>query len=139
MGTKKNRFVFKCLEPLNERGYMTAMMMLISTLLLAFVFHLCQLTANERAFLDREEEQFKKQSLLVLGMKDTISYIQKTGAKTTEKTFSYEEGTIRSTIQSSPSEVVTITLSGTTRNETPIFAVIQYNQTLHEVVEWSEG
>ena len=139
MEIKKSRFVFKCLEPLNERGYMTAMMMLISTLLLAFVFHLCQMTVNERAFLDREEEQFKKQSLLVLGMKDTISYIQKTGAKTTEKTFSYEEGTVRAAIQSSPSEIVHITLSGTTRNEAHIFAVFQYNQTLQEVVEWSEG
>ena len=139
MEKRKNRFVFKCLEPLNEQGYMTAMMMLISTLLLGFVFHLWQLTANERAFLDREEEQFKKQSLLVLGMKDTISYIQKAGAKTTEKTFNYEEGTVRAAIQSSPSEIVHITLSGTTRNETHIFAVIQYNQTLHEVVEWSEG
>lgn len=94
---------------------------------------------NERAFLDREEEQFKKQSLLVLGMKDTISYIRKTGFKTTEKTFNYEEGTVHATIQSSSSEMIYITLNGTTHNATQVYALFQYNQTLNEVVEWSES
>lgn len=139
MEKKRNRLVFKCLEQLDERGYMTAMMMLISTLLLGFIFHLCHATMNERAFLDREEEQFKKHTLLVLGMKDTILYIQKTGVETTEKTFTYEEGTVHAVIQSSPSEVIHITLNGTTQNETQVFALFQYNQTLKEVIEWSEG
>ncbi|QHA92542.1 competence type IV pilus minor pilin ComGG [Bacillus sp. N1-1] len=139
MEKKRNKLVFKCLKQLDEQGYMTAMMMLISTLLLGFIFHLCHATMNERAFLDREEEQFKKHSLLVLGMKDTISYIQKTDVETTEKTFTYEEGTVHAAIQSSPSEVIYITLNGTTQNETKVFAMFQYNQTLKEVLEWSEG
>jgi hypothetical protein len=139
MEKKRNKLVFKCLIDLDEQGYMTAMMMLVSTLLLAFVFHLCYVTMNERAFLDREEEQFKKQALLVLGMKDTISYIQKTGSVTTEKTFTYKEGSVRAVIQSSSSDVIHVTLSGTTQNATRVFALIQYNQTLQEVVEWSEG
>lgn len=139
MEKKRNKLAFRCLNLLDEKGYMTAMMMLLSTILLGFIFHLCYATMNERAFLDREEEQFKKQSLLVLGMKDTISYIRKTGVKTAEKTFIYDEGTVHATIQSSASDMIHITLNGTTQNATQVFALFQYNQTLNEVIEWSES
>lgn len=117
---------------------MTAMMMMISTLLLGFVFHLWNVTQNERVFLDREEEEIKKQTLLVLGMKDTISYIQKTGGFSAERTFTYNEGTVRAVINSS-SDVLQITLSGTTDNGIRVAASFQYNQMMKQVVEWSEG
>ncbi|MFK3958481.1 competence type IV pilus minor pilin ComGG [Guptibacillus hwajinpoensis] len=138
MDRKKSALYFKCLINLNEKGYMTAMMMLISTLLLGFVFHLWNMTQNERVFLDREEEEIKKQTLLVLGMKDTISYIQKTGGSSAEKTFTYDEGTVRAVINAS-SDVLQITLSATTDNGIRVAASFQYNQMMKQVVEWSEG
>ncbi|WP_347549640.1 hypothetical protein ABFG93_19335 [Pseudalkalibacillus hwajinpoensis] len=82
----------------NEKGYITATMMLISTLVIGFVLHLCTITENERNFLDREEEELRKESLIVLGMKDTISYIQYQAIPLQNRTFSYQEGTIEAVI-----------------------------------------
>ncbi|MBN8208248.1 hypothetical protein JI666_05760 [Bacillus sp. NTK071] len=123
---------------LNELGYMTAMVMLISTLTIGFILHLCTITENEREFLNREEEQDRKESLLVLGMRDTISYITKSGSTATEQTYSYEEGTITSVIYLQSTDELKIKINGATQTGTRIAATFYYNVVKGKVTKWGE-
>ena len=134
----KNALFFKWQIVMDERGYMTAIMMLMSTLVLGFLLHLCFITESERGFLDQEEEQNRKESLLVLGMKDTISYIQKNGGLVNELTFTYEEGTITAFVQLVSTDVLQVTLNGGTRKGTRVVATFHYNQKKKQVIRWGE-
>ncbi|MGB7999639.1 MAG: competence type IV pilus minor pilin ComGG [Anaerobacillus sp.] len=117
---------------------MTALMMLMSTLVLGFLLHLFFITDSERGFLNQEEEQNRKESLLVLGMKDTISYIQKNGGLVNELTFTYEEGTITAFVQLVATDVLQVTLYGGTRKGTRVVATFHYNQKKKQVIRWGE-
>lgn len=123
---------------LDELGYMTAMVMLMSTLTIGFILHLCTITENEREFLNREEEQDRKESLLVLGMKDTISYITKSGSITTEQTYTYEEGTVTSVISFQSTDELKVKLNGATQTGTRIAATFYYNVVKGKVTKWGE-
>ncbi len=134
----KNALFFKWQIVMDERGYMTALMMLMSTLVLGFLLHLFFITDSERGFLNQEEEQNRKESLLVLGMKDTISYIQKNGGLVNELTFTYEEGTITAFVQLVATDVLQVTLYGGTRKGTRVVATFHYNQKKKQVIRWGE-
>ncbi len=138
MGEGKNALFSKWQIVMDERGYMTAIMMLMSTLVFGFMLHLFLVTEGERGFLDQEEEQSRKESLLVLGMKDTISYIQKNEGALSEQRFTYEEGTITAFIQMVSADVLQVNLSGGTKRGTKVVATFHYNQNKNLVISWGE-
>lgn len=117
---------------------MTATMMLMSTLLIGYVLHLCIITANERAFLEQKELQVNKVALLVLGMKDTISYIQQTGTDSGEKSFAYEEGTLIAKISYISEREQQIMLSGITPTNQQITVTFHYDRLANKVLKWGE-
>lgn len=117
---------------------MTATMMLVSTLLIGFVLHLCTITANERAFVEQKEAQLNKVALLVLGMKDTISYIQKSGIRDGELHLDYKEGGVIADIIYLSEEEQEIVLSATTSAKQQISVTIQYNQAINKVLKWGD-
>ncbi|WP_377888529.1 competence type IV pilus minor pilin ComGG [Alkalihalobacillus sp. R86527] len=117
---------------------MTATMMLISTLLIGYVVHLCTITANERAFLEQKELHLNKVALLVLGMKDTISYIQQSEIINGEKIFAYKEGTLIAKITFISESDHQIVLSGTTATNQQITVTFHYDRSTNKVLKWGE-
>ncbi|WP_270179254.1 competence type IV pilus minor pilin ComGG [Alkalihalobacillus sp. CinArs1] len=117
---------------------MTATMMLVSTLLIGYMLHLSTITASERAFVEQKELHLNKVALLVLGMKDTILYIQKSGTIYGEKSFAYKEGTLMAKITSISDSDQQIILTGVTASGQQTSVTFYYDRLNNKVLKWGD-